>query len=175
LVALLPEEHVFAHRLLCRMHPGHAGLAYAVVQLCGKLQGREARRVYAADRRRHSAALTGRVLSQETKARMSAAKLGNKGRAGQVHTPETLAKMSAVKKGKPKSAEHRARLSAVNMGRVYVAAHTAETKAKMSAARKGRPMSDEHKAKLRAAGLAQQARRRGSIQDILIPANLEAS
>jgi hypothetical protein len=50
------------------------------------------------------------------------------------HSEETKAKMSAAKKGVPKSEETKAKMSAANMGKV----HSDETKAKMSAAGKER-------------------------------------
>ena len=52
LVRLTAEEHVFAHRLLCRIHPHNTKLAYAVVLLVGSLYGRETRKAYAADKER---------------------------------------------------------------------------------------------------------------------------
>lgn len=54
LVNLLPEEHVFAHRLLCRIHPTHMGLSYAVIRLCSSKHGRLQRKMYAADKLRAS-------------------------------------------------------------------------------------------------------------------------
>lgn len=74
----------------------------------------------------------GRTVSAETRAKMSAAKLGKK------HTPEQNKAMSERMKSDPRV---KARRLTVNMkGR----SHTAESRAKMSASKKGRP-SDKRK------------------------------
>ena len=75
-----------------------------------------------------------------------AAKASWERRKGFKHTPETRAKMSAAAKGKPKSAEHRAKALAA------LRAVVGKTK--------GIPKSDAHKAKLRESNL----RRLGLIQ-----------
>jgi hypothetical protein len=87
-------------------------------------------------------------LAPETKAKMSAAKIGQK------PSPETIAKLSAAKTGKklgPLSSEHKAKLTAAKKGKKRspeaiaktAAGHTGqkrspETKAKMSAAKTGK-------------------------------------
>jgi len=69
---------------------------------------------------------------------------------GPIHSDETRAKMSAAKKGQPRaprSAEHIAKLTAANTGRI----RSAETRAKISAANKGRlkgPLPAETRAKI---------------------------
>jgi len=70
---------------------------------------------------------TGKVVSEETRAKISAAN------TGKVHTEEAKAKMSNTRKGIPKSEEHKAKIGAANTGRL----HTEETKDKISAAGKG--------------------------------------
>ena len=91
---------------------------------------------------------------------------------GKKHTPETterlrLAKIGrSVNGGKPKTAEHRAKLSAALKGRKNpeVAKRlrgkplSAETKAKLSEAGKKRIFSDETREKIRQASLAQWAK-----------------
>ena len=96
---------------------------------------------------------------------------GGDGGVGVERTSETCAKISAALKGKPKSPEHRAKISATLathtgeknsfFGRHHTEEskakmraaqtgkkHTAETRAKMSATRKGKPKSPETRAKL---------------------------
>ena len=97
--------------------------------------------------------IRGRKLSEETKAKISAARKGKKGKP---HSEESKAKISAAnkgKKGKPLSEEHKAKISAANKGKPL----SEETKAKLSASlkdnipwNKGRKLSEEHKAKLSA-------------------------
>lgn len=91
-------------------------------------------------RKRNSEARKGRKLSDETRAKMSAAQMGNKKWCGKHHTPETRAKMSAAQKGKKLSAEARAKLSAAKMGNKNRCGkhHTPESRAKMSASQKRR-------------------------------------
>lgn len=80
---------------------------------------------------------------------------------GRKWSEETRARMGASHKGKPRSAEHCAKLSASMTGRVFTADHRAniaatrigkklspETCARMSAAHKGKKFTAEHKAKI---------------------------
>ena len=67
-----------------------------------------------------------------------------------VFTDDVRAKMSAAKRGKPKSAETKAKLSAAQKG-IKRGSPSAETKAKLSAAHKGKTLSAETKAKMSAA------------------------
>lgn len=59
----------------------------------------------------------GRKHSDESRAKTSAALKGNKSRIGRKHSDESRAKMSAASKGKPKSEEHRKKLSEANYRR----------------------------------------------------------
>jgi hypothetical protein len=112
----------------------------------------------------------GIIRSEETKARMSAAGKGK--RLGQKRTPEQCARMSAALKGishgkgRKLSDEHRAKLSAVRLGKRRSAeaiAHmvaaqighvvSRETRAKIGAANKGRIISEEHRRKLAEANM----------------------
>lgn len=81
---------------------------------------------------------------------------GGEGTLGLRPTAETLTKLSAVRKGKPKSAEWKAKIGDANRGRVFPPV-TDEARANMSAFQKGRPKSEEHKAKIRAAVAASWA------------------
>ena len=95
----------------------------------------------------HSARLTGRTMSAEQKAKISAA---GKGR---VHSQETIDKRSASCTGKKRTAEQKERMSIAQKGRAakkYSQEEKNIISAKISAAGKGRVMSDETKAKLSA-------------------------
>jgi group I intron endonuclease len=94
-----------------------------------------------------SAANRGRVLSEETRRRMSASRTGRK------IPREVVQKVADAQRGKLVSAETRAKLSAALKGRKKGPV-SAEARAKLSAAARGRrhgPLSDEHRAKVSAA------------------------
>ena len=88
----------------------------------------------------------GRKASDETKAKLSAAKKGEK------HSDETKAKICASNKGKKRSAETKAKISASasKMRKPLSEEH----KAKLSAVGKGRVFSEETKAKISAAKMS---------------------
>jgi len=72
---------------------------------------------------------------------------GGDGASGHKHSPETIEKMSVAKKNKirkPFSPEHKAKMSAWQIGKTP----SPETKAKLSAANKGRKHSPETRAKI---------------------------
>ena len=74
---LTPEEHFVAHQLLLKMYPGHRGLAYALVCLSGKRSSARnvnSNKLYGWIRRKASESRKGYKMSDETKAKMSAAK-----------------------------------------------------------------------------------------------------
>ncbi len=78
-------------------------------------------------RRKISEAQKGKIMSEVSRQRMAAAKLGRR------HSDAHRAAISAALKGKPKDPEAMAKTHAANVGRV----HSAETRAKISANRKG--------------------------------------
>lgn len=86
-----------------------------------------------------SAKLVGHAVSEETRAKISAANMGkNKGKP----KPSGFAeKISAIWKGKPKSEETKAKLSEAHKGKLV----SDETKAKMSIAHKGKIHTEEWK------------------------------
>lgn len=89
--------------------------------------------------------------SPATRAKLSAALMGNRNALGHVHTPETRAKMSAARMGSTNNAgnvaspETRSKLSAAKMGNTHCV---------------GRKLSDETRAKISAAVKNQWERRR---------------
>lgn len=115
-----------------------------------------------------SAFQKGKIVSQETRARMSAAFRGRKyseeykeQRRNQKHSEETKAKLSAIAKsrkptrlGAKLTDETKAKIAAKARGRVT----SEETKAKLSAALQGRVFSAEHRAGITASLQARAAR-----------------
>jgi len=93
------------------------------------------------------AAGRGLIPSAETRAKMSAARIGNHNGLGYKHTDEARGKMSATRKGVPFTEEHRRKIGEANSRRVL----SEETKAKISASKKGvrlPPRTKEHCAKI---------------------------
>lgn len=107
----------------------------------------------------------GRKATPETRAKQSASMMGKKTKLGCKESAETRAKKSASMKGKPKSAEHRANLSAALMGRKTWnkgKPMRPETKAKLSVAHTGKKASAEHRANQTAAQRLRRAKERAS-------------
>lgn len=111
-----------------------------------------------------SNAKKGKILSAETKAKLSAANKGNKNCLGKKASAATRMKMSMSQKGKPgviPSEETRQKLSMSHIGQVpwnkgkpshlKGVPRSADTKAKISSAHKGKRLSEEHKEKLSSA------------------------
>lgn len=133
IVELTGEEHYVAHQLLVKMYPRNGRLAHAAVLMAKRATGNKS---YGWLRRRHAAASSqlmlgnkswlGRKHTDEWKAARRAEMLGKKMPAAGVE------KMAATKRGKkisvahraalleaacrPKSAEHRAKISASHIG-----------------------------------------------------------
>jgi len=166
IVELTGREHWFAHKLLVVMHPKNRKLVYAAVWM-SKRTGNG--RVYEWLRKRHAASHQGKIVSLETRAKLSVAQLGrkltseakekisaaNKGKRlspehisklrGRKCSPETLMKMS-MKKLSP---EHRAKIGAKSKGR----SPSLETRKKIGAARRGQKASVETREKMSVARL----------------------
>ena len=93
------------------------------------------------------------LFSKESKAKMSASRIGNTNSVGRKHSDETKRKISEKLKGHQRtlglkhSEETKAKMSAASKGRKK----SEETKAKMSEAKKGKKHSEETKSKMRAA------------------------
>jgi hypothetical protein len=118
-VRLTPEEHYTAHQLLVKMYPNNAKLLWSASAMTNGTE-RQSRRnkLYGWLRRRLSSQMTGRVVSEETGRKISAAKRGVSMKR-KPHSEETRAKMSAASKGRKKTAAHRAALSAAKTGKIY--------------------------------------------------------
>lgn len=108
-----------------------------------------------ARRAKISAAWTVRVVSEETKAKMSAAKMGeNHPNFGKTLTEDTCAKISASKIGKPRSEETRTKLSAASIelwkDPEFRDKHSGENNHNF-----GKTFSKEHRAKMSVSGIGE--------------------
>ncbi len=140
IVLLTAEEHYVAHQLLVKIHPEIPGLATAAVRMSRQCTGNKA---YGWLRRRHAQFMRqqkytlGKIFTAEHRANLSAAQKGKKQSAetrskravalrGRKVSEETRKKISAANTGKaigikrpPRSAEHRAKLSAAGLRRTF--------------------------------------------------------
>jgi len=92
-----------------------------------------------------SAPMQGLFASEETRAKMSAARKGElNGMFGKRMPEEARRKVSEARKGKPLSEEHKRKISEACMGHVV----SEETGHKISEAKKGKQFTEEHKHKL---------------------------
>ena len=94
--------------------------------------------------------VSGLKMSDEAKAKMSAAKKGLPGKItmlGRKHSEETKAKMSAAHSGVKKSPEHAAKVGLRHKGKTF--SHTDEARAKMSISQTGRKHSAESLEKMK--------------------------
>lgn len=158
LVDLTASEHYIAHLLLVKMYPDFYKLTFPIFMM-GSSLGKEARsKLYEAIKIAASEGRKGKIVSKETRAKLSAAGMGRfvseETRAkrsillkGKTRTEESRAKMRAAQKGKKHTEETRAKMRAAQKGRK----HTEEAKAKVSVANKGRKFSNETKAKMSSA------------------------
>lgn len=139
IATLTYREHFIVHWLLSKFTTGQAKrkMQSAIGTMTRSKGGRTiAAWQYAKARRSNADASVGNKHTDESKAKMSKAHMGNKGALGIKHTDETKAKMSAAQIGRPRGKqtdEHRANISAAKIGINIGRKHTDETRAKMSA------------------------------------------
>ena len=81
---------------------------------------------------------TGRIPSEETRSRMSIARMGLK------RSPAQRAKMSAAQKGRIMSAEHRSKISATLTGKILTDDHKANISNALKGKGIGRTLSEAH-------------------------------
>jgi len=93
LVHLTAEEHYVAHQLLVKMHPGNKSLVYAVIMMGGT---RSNNKIYGWVRKAFAESQKGKVTSEKTKAKMSAAHMGKP-----KHNAESRKKIAAARTGVP--------------------------------------------------------------------------
>lgn len=100
----------------------------------------------------------GTKASAETRARISAAKMGNTATRGKKRSAEAVEKTAAAHRGLKRSAETRAKISEKAKGRKFVRFND-DYRSKLSKAFKGKPKSPEHMAAL------QEGRRQRAFSD----------
>lgn len=110
LVRLTPEQHLVAHLLLVKIHPGHLGTLAAAVMMSGRK--RYSNKKYGWVKRQMSERAKNRRHTTESKKKMSDARKGKKksdehetNRQAAMHTQEYSDKMSAACKKVQKTAE----------------------------------------------------------------------
>lgn len=145
IVELTAEEHYVAHQLLVKMHPSVRGLAIAAFRMAKQCTGNKA---YGWIQRRMSKAKRGAKQPPEAIAKRVASNKGKK------RTAETRAKMSAVHLARQRlpfsdaQKAHLRKLHEAQRGRTY----SPETIAKLSTSNRGQVRSPEARAKMSAAG-----------------------
>ena len=177
IVELTAEEHYLAHQLLVKIHPQVRGLAIVMVMMSKQSKGIRAygwlRRKAAASsahppevRAKMSATRKGRRFTEEHKAKISAALLGN--RNGFMQKPRKLttehrAKLSAAKLGRTLTEEHRRHIGIAHLGKKWPGRKLSEEhKAKISVLHAGSKRQPETIAKMAAARRAWWERRRAA-------------
>lgn len=122
LVHLTAEGHFVAHQLLVKLHPDNGKLLWALSAMTNATKrhwGRSNKR-YGWMRRRFAEMIgethRGRTISPETRAKMSAAKIG---KPRGPFSDEHKARLSAASKGREKSDAHRTALSEAKTGKKY--------------------------------------------------------
>ncbi len=167
LVFLPAREHFIAHRLLCKIHPEHSGIAWALYMMSNVTRDRRKYKVTARtysfikkelsrigrDERSRENIRKGQI---KRFARPDQRKLAAEICRQRVWTLEMRAKASAAKKGKSLSDEHKEKIRVSQIGRT----HSDQSKQKMSSSRSGKPVSDEHKEKIRSALIGRKTGKR---------------
>lgn len=164
IVRLTPEAHYVAHQLLVKIYPDNHSLIFAAHMMNN---GRSTNKLYGWLKRRHAIAMSNRVVSAETKAKM---------RLIRQNMPQEIRdKISATLKQRIRTDDDKAKMSAMFKGRT----HTAETKAKMRAAqlinphRLGKNHTDETKAKMSASRKGKPAHNKGTTLSAEVRANMK--
>lgn len=140
-VRLTPEEHFVAHQLLVKMHPGEHLLTYALMSMTrsNRYHQRIHNKLFGWIKRKLAEAYKARVVSAETRAKLSAASrdpvLRAKIRAA-LRSPSARAKMSVIKTGVRCSEATKAKLRSAILG--YK--HDPEVGRKRGAARRGKKL-----------------------------------
>lgn len=127
-VYLTPEEHYIAHQFLVKIHPKNHRLLWAAVAMTNHTENMARRnKLYGWLRRKFSEMLSlrmaGRVVSEETRRKMS---IAAKRRKRTPHSDDAKKKMSEAARGKLKSSKHKLALSMAKLGKKR-GSHKAET------------------------------------------------
>lgn len=138
IVELTAEEHYVAHQLLVKMRPDVRGLAIAAVRMARQCTGNKA---YGWLRRRAANLQRGQSVSQKTRAKISLALIGKKNNLGKSRPLHAIEKTAAANRGRKRTDESRAKMSAARIGKPLLAnrgvALSEERRAKISAALTG--------------------------------------
>jgi hypothetical protein len=118
--------------------------------LCPTAYSQAGRTLSDAHKAKISALHTGRKRSAETRAKMSAAQMGNKKFLGKTHTPEVRARIAAAHRGRKFSDERRRLMSEVRKGRPSTRVRDEEYRRHLSEAGMGHVISAETRAKISA-------------------------
>lgn len=158
IVLLTAKEHYICHKLLVLIYPNNKKLQYALWCMINGLRKNKryipSGRIYVQLREAHRLLIIGRVHSEETKTKMSCAKIGkcrspfsedhkknlSNANKGRIHSEKTKKKMS----GRIMSEYTRKKLLIANLGK----RHSEESKKKMSNFHKGKILSDETRKKM---------------------------
>lgn len=172
IVELTAREHYLCHRLLTRMYPKNKKLVYAFWAMTNQASSRQLRdyyssRAYSEAKEMFSAAHSNRVISDETRQKLSAARKGKKSpksaefveklleggqntrfkkgqtslRKGQKLSAETIEKRTNSRKGYKTSDETKQKISATSKGKPKPPRDD-EWRRKQTAAKKGVPRKD---------------------------------
>lgn len=180
IVNLTAEEHYVAHQLLVKMHPHVPALAQAANLMSVRCSGNKS---FGWLRRRNAKASAetnkGQPVPPERRAKIGAASRGNKYNLGRKHSAETKAKWSAQRcgkstgsrssecrekigransialRGKPKSAEHLAKIFEAR--RAYFSRLSPDARRKMAPSFRGKTHSAESRTKMSASHRARLA------------------
>ena len=125
----LTEEEAFRHEIYMIAVFGRKDLGTGILR--NKTNGGEG--------------LSGAIVSDETRRKVSEAKKGNTNWLGKTRSEETKRKISEAQKGKIFSEVHRKKISEAHKGRTF----SEESKRKMSEAAKGKIHSEETRRKMR--------------------------
>jgi hypothetical protein len=153
----LTEEEAFKHEIYMIDVFGRKDLGTGILYnrtdggdgVSGAIRSDETRKRMSEAKIGENHPMYGKTLSEETKIKMSEAQKGNTKRLGKTHSEETIKKMSEAHKGKTPSEETRRKLSEAKKGENnhnYGKTASEETKKRMSGASKN--PSEETKRKL---------------------------
>lgn len=157
LVQLTPEEHYVAHQLLHKMHPHSSSLAYALIVMLGNPYGQRTNKLYGWVRKRHAS-----NVSVQSKKMWNDPEYRAKHKAAMDEVrsrPGYREQFSVIHKGRVKSEQERARISA----------------AWKRPGRKPRVFSEQARANMRVAATKRAEERRATGADKVIAEKMRAT
>lgn len=160
LVKLTPEEHYVAHQLLVKIYPEVKGLSYAakMMTVTSKFMVRT-NKLYGWVKRAARNACVGKIISLETRKKLSEAGKGKAGKAnlgkkaseetkkkmsiariGKIRSEDTISKTAKSNTGQRRSEESKKKMSLSALGKII----SKDTALKISKANRGRKQSEDH-------------------------------